>query len=534
MAKKRDKTWKLSILLIKDSVTTFAGALKDASKLNKQSLKPATQYTGEFYYASVHKRSPTWEAFVAPVLDAKINGLFNASVSAVLFVRAKGRIFAITFGYGRNLLKPECCEVDFGLKAALNRIHHERVRSLDVRTHEDLVLTTRKQTSRNSEVGSFGLDVARDLLRAVTGEPSDPAFGTRITGADSLTINAAISAGGLGKKCEQVLDAYEDDEYKQHFEWIDHLNEVRDAIKIGKLNDKLIDALRKGKTEKLHFAPPEPIDWQNVDKFRMGGTRKTEYDDLDADAYLQALGGKQSEISFDRLKSYRVLVRWAGNDSYSNAWSVLNCVVWETSDAGELYALVDGRWFHIEKSFSNRVRNFVKAIPTPKKLLPNAHIGELEGPYNLRVAAADPDLFCLDCKLVKPTDAASEIEFCDLLSKQKQLIHIKRKTRSATLSHLFAQGTVSAREFLQDEEVRSQVRDHLKSDSTKTGFLGTLPNAKTRPNASEFEVVFGVIAKHNTDWPTSLPFFSQLNLMQNAKLLTGLGFNLALQQISEV
>jgi uncharacterized protein (TIGR04141 family) len=51
----------------------------------------------------------------------------------------------------------------------------------------------------------------------------------------------------------------------------------------------------------------------------------------------------------------------------------------------------------------------------------------------------------LDGVLVKPEEATTPIEFCDLLSSNKGLIYIKKKTRSATLSHLFAQGTVAAR-----------------------------------------------------------------------------------------
>lgn len=439
----------------------------------------------------------------------------------------------LTLGYGRNLLKPDCFELGFGLRAALNRVDPKRIRSLDLKNYEDLVVSTRRQTSRNSDLGTYGLDVARDLLRAVTGEPSDPKFAKRVTGADACTLNVPITAGGLGKKCEQLFEAWQDNQYKTHFDWIDHLNEVRDAAQIDRLNAKLIDALKSRDTEMLHLAPADPVDWQAVDGFRIAGTGNTEYDDLDIDQYLTNLGDKLDDLTIEKLRSYHVMVRWAGSEQFQNKWALFSCLVWETIFNNHLYSLVDGKWFEIESSFAKRVRKFVKALPSPSKPLPSASVGEDEANYNERVANGNPNLVCLDKDLMKPTDAASQIECCDLFSKQREFIHVKKKTRSATLSHLFSQGTVAAREFLQDGPFREQIVDKLKTKDGKSGFVSLIPAANKRPIAGDYEVAYAVIAKPNPKWPASLPFFSQLNLMQHAKLLQGLGFRVTLQLIEE-
>lgn len=533
MANGSTKTQKLTVLLMKESVKSFKAALRDSSSLTPIPLKTGMEFTGEFWHGKPQVRTPQWQRFVDPVLASKIKNLTTTSVSALLFVKAKGRIFALTFGYGRNLLKPDSFELGFGLKVVLNRIDHERIRSLDVRTYEDLVVSTRKQTSRSSELGAFGLDISRDLIRAVTGEPNDKNFARRLTGADSLTLNVPITASSLGKKCEQILGAYEDDRYKHHFDWIDHLNEVRDTKLIDTLNMNLIQTLKDTKTEKLHLAAPEALDWQSIESFRIGGTRQTEYDDLDIDEYLAALGEKKDELTVGKLKLYRVSIRWTGTEQFQDRWSLFNCIVWERTEGERLYVLVEGRWFEIEGNFSKRVSAFVNGIPAPTKQLPVAKAKEREEKYNERVAAGDPNLVCLDGNLVKPEDAASEIEFCDLLSKQKQFIHVKKRTRSATLSHLFAQGTVAGREFLQDGQVREQVRKHLKGKSGASGFVSLIPNAKTRPSAVEYEIAYAIITKPTANWPLSLPFFSQLNLMQNARLLRGLGYRVTLQQVEE-
>jgi uncharacterized protein (TIGR04141 family) len=41
----------------------------------------------------------------------------------------------------------------------------------------------------------------------------------------------------------------------------------------------------------------------------------------------------------------------------------------------------------------------------------------------------------------------SAIEICDLLSTDRVFVHVKAKTKSSTLSHLFAQGLNSAQAF---------------------------------------------------------------------------------------
>jgi uncharacterized protein (TIGR04141 family) len=177
------------------------------------------------------------------------------------------------------------------------------------------------------------------------------------------------------------------------------------------------------------------------------------------------------------------------------------------------------------------VRKYVKEIPAPQNPLPDAQNGEHEEDYNTRVAGMRKDLALLDQKFVKPTDATTQIEMCDLFSTGRQFFHVKRKTRSATLSHLFSQGSVAAQVFLQDEKARVELAAILTNDK-RHAFVPLVPNDP--PTASQYEVAYAIIAKPKKGRPTALPFFSQLNLMQQAKFLRGLGFNVTLQRVNEV
>ena len=493
---------------------------------------------GELWYVVPKPKAPSWTTFVKPLLESRIESVLTSSASAVLFIEASKRIFAITFGYGRGLLKPDCFIQGFGQRVALNRIDHRHIRSVDLRTFEEMVVSTRKQASRSSDIGAFGLDVSRDLLRAVTGEPRDVAFAKRLTGKDALTFSTVIEASELGTKCRDLLRAYKEKEYKKHFAWVDHLKEVRDESLILKLDSGLVDAIVNGNSAKLHLAAGGPLDWQNVAAFRIGGTRSREYVDLDLVEYITELGHSLSELTIEKLKSRRVSVWRVEEDLWIDKWSLYNCLVWDTTQAGRTYSLIEGKWFEIEKKFASRVKQFVDSIALPATPLPDAFIGEKEADYNSRVATDQPKQYVLmDCKLVKPEDAASPIEFCDLLAVDKHFVHVKKKTESATLSHLFAQGAVSARAFLEDGSVRKQVRETLSKVKTSTfDPVKLIPNEKTQPRAGAYTIAYAIIAKSKGKGmkPNSLPFFSQLNLMQQAKLLNGLGFNITLQFVDEV
>lgn len=531
MAKKGTPTAKLNVVLLKASFADFEGALRDDHTLTESKLKNPIGDASALYIKEPHSNPPSWAKFLAPVSVAKLS-LANASSSAVLFVQAAGRHFAFCFGHGRNEIRPEAIESGFGLKVTLNRVDPLKLRSIDAKTLENGVTTKRLQTSRNADQTAFGLDVARDLLRQVVGEPDDPKFAKKLAGSDSLTLHVEVTAGGLGEKCKQLVAAYQDNKYKQYFDWVDHLREINDPQLKQSLDERMATAFSKRQIANMHLAATSIVDWENVGDFKIGGAGRTVFHDLDIEEYADALGPELANVSLDKLKSYKIQAQFTADGPFLLQGSVYSSLVWETNYKNRFYAFVDGHWYEINNRFANTVTEFVKKIPAPSvNHLLKSNAGEKEGDYNSRVAIANPNLFVFDTQLVKPDGAATEIEFCDLFSKNKQLIHVKRKTRSATLSHLFAQGMVSAQLFLQDSEVRKQARKIIRDQSPHGGFLQYLPEA--RPIPGEYEVVYAIVAKPNPDWPTSLPFFSQINLMHSCKRLEGLGFRYSLQLIEE-
>jgi uncharacterized protein (TIGR04141 family) len=490
---------------------------------------------GVFYYQSRPRTTPAWVGFVRPLLAAPPPPLTSASVSGLLVLKARDRYFAITFGYGRSFLNPAKVEHRFGLRVALNRMDPSQIRSLDTKTFEDMVVTRNTQVSKSAELPAFSVDVSRDILRAVTGEPRDQTLAKRLSGSDALVVNTDIGPTELTMFCGELVLAYQEDAYKADFGWIDQLRLVDDVVHIDRLNAQLVAQLRAGDTSSTHMATPEAISWEDVDRFRIGGTRTLEYDDLDLDEYMAQLGVAQAEITLEKLRNRRVSVRFSRSSDFDSRWSLYQCLISEQRLDSQLHVLIEGRWFAISDSLVAEVDHFTATLPARSTPLPPALPGEIEGDYNRRVATTSPtDFLLLDAQIRRPGGASTGIELCDLLASSGEFLHIKRKSRSSTLSHLFAQGTISATTFNQDGAFRDEIRKVIQRDAApdaKSHWLGLIPASSESVDRSRYAVSYVVItnsARAENDW---LPFFSKLNLMQAGRQLGNMGFKLYLTRV---
>ncbi|MFZ2501456.1 MAG: DUF6119 family protein [Nocardioides sp.] len=186
------------------------------------------------------------------------------------------------------------------------------------------------------------------------------------------------------------------------------------------------------------------------------------------DEYLAQKATDAGSLTIALLKGRKVSVKFLRSADPDTRWSVYQCLVSEQRHNGLLYALIEGRWFAVADSLVTQVDTAIAAIPLASVTLPDGLPGESEGDYNARAAAASSDLTLLDKKLVAPDGSTTRIEFCDLLSTDGPLVHVKGKSRSSTLSHLFAQGHVSA-EAMVDGTLRDQVRSAIQSAAGNKG-----------------------------------------------------------------
>lgn len=114
------------------------------------------------------------------------------------------------------------------------------------------------------------------------------------------------------------------------------------------------------------------------------------------------------------------------------------------------------------------------------------------------MASTAPDeLLLLDAKIKRPGGATSGIEVCDVLASTGEFIHVKRKSRSSTLSRLFAQGTVSATTFVADGSFRDEIRSIIENETEHPHtlrWLSLVPDGSQSVDRCKYSVSYVVIA----------------------------------------
>jgi uncharacterized protein (TIGR04141 family) len=110
-------------------------------------------------------------------------------------------------------------------------------------------------------------------------------------------------------------------------------------------------------------------------------------------------------------------------------------------------------------------------------------------------------------------------------------IHVKKRGRSSTLSHLFAQGVTSAELLLSDEEFRKKAVQLVSSHSKK--FAKAVPSSLGA--RQEIKVAYVVLSRSKRkDRPYGLPFFSLVSLQAAAQRLGNAGIKVHVQEIKEI
>jgi uncharacterized protein (TIGR04141 family) len=516
----------LTMSLLRKGVREFDDALEDAKSVQRFSIKRDSGPDGILCVRPLKRLPAQWVSFVRAGVDGNLDDQLTQSTAAVLFLRVEGRIFAITFGYGHALLKADVQEPNFGLRVALNTVDAAKLRSVDAKTIEELTIHTRRQTSKNAPLGTFGLNVSHDLLRAVTGKPKDSDFASRVTGRDALVITCDVTIATVSTKCKELLKAYKAKDYKEHFSWIDQLATVRDRKVLADLGALLVMALNKKKLDRIHLAPPDIVDYDAPIEFHYSGGERRERDkDIDIERYLAS---RTQPVTVESLAKDSVAVYGEGEIHPKTRWAIIRCIAAEIQHNSATFVLSGSDWYEVATELSKKVRKELDSIEVTKIALPDARGKEDEGKYNKRAAAGRNDLALLDRKNVKCDGAFTPIEVCDLLTKKKQFVHVKHRASSSTLSHLAAQGTVSARAFLEDAKFRANARAEVRKANKK--LVNVIPEGK--PALGEYEVVYAIIGRPSKNWRHELPFFTQLHITNAATFLGNRGMKVSLHSIS--
>ena len=515
---------RLNIFLFKEGTAQDQVLREDVGNLAVAPISADVNFMGEIITKGTPPNPPRWKPFVQAGTTQELGPLTNQTASCLVVLSAHGRVFAVSFGFARHWIDETRIVRRFGMIVTLNSVHPDRIRSVDREEFETIQRKTRSQTSVSAGMENFGLDVQRDLLRSVTGQPEEQDLARHVTGADNLIITAPISFAQLGDKCGEVLERYNRDTYRERFAWIDNFARVNDPVLTAELDAALVHALRTGAPENAFLTPPDTLDTQEHRGFRYPKQRTgaDPYIDLRLEDFFDRVNA--ADITIDKLKQWRIREYTVNEDVPSRRFRVYDALIYEVPRGDKLYTLSLGEWFEVAQDHVAAVNAEIAGIPDHEALaLDGARTGETEGAYNQRAAAnSGGDLALLDTQSVRYGGGRSAIEICDLLAADRNFIHVKAKTKSSTLSHLFAQGLNSAQAF-RDARFRELAAAKCP-ESHQFIFDG-------EPRISDHTVTYAIITQTDSTLREALPFFSKQSLANAARELSNMGYRVRLKKI---
>lgn len=538
--KKKKKSVSLKALMLKDELKNedFESHLAKDIDVMTYPLNNELNINGKLFVKKQDEKEPKWLKQLQELSSTDIADLKNTSSSAVLFVRTEENVFAFTFGYGRFLINQGSFIQDFGMITALNTLNHESLRSIDLHTFEDQPIQKRSQVTKASNINTFGIDISKDILRAVTGMPNNDVKFRNISGGD------AVYSFSFDMFMEEIRDTayllenyYTNQKYKNSFSWVDNIKKIKLKKDTDNLEQKLFLEL-KNKNPDITVHVPEIIDWDDVLGFSFTRSKDKVKTILDIKNYYDYNDENYSLQIFmnDRLHVFN-------NDGSIKDYSLSKSIYFEVIEEDITYILFAGTWYEIENTFMGRINEILSRINNTDLDFPSVYEYknldkskskqefklEREDDYNERTSNL---LNChlMDKKLVKSNRTTTSIEVCDLLTEEKQLIHVKhKKGGSAGLSHLFAQGNVSAEILLGDKDFRKETRKVLRKIDKKIENLIPLDNLKSH----EYEIVYLILGEDSSSTKDKLPFFSKVNLTKAFENLTQKGFKVSIGSVEK-
>lgn len=513
----------VTIFLLRKEYKTPTDALTEQLPAHQIDLDGKAYAT--LYVKKSADKAPAWATFFQDQIAPSLLGTVK-STSAALFLTVDSRIFVLTFGHGRFLLKPECYEERFGLLTTVNSVRPDALRSMDTRAFVD-DQNSRVQTGQEASAYEFGIDIERDLVRAIVGKPTDASLGSRLSGTDSLTASVDVDISSIATLLRKYLTAYRSTGYKSTFPWIDQIRQVRRDSKLWHtLDDQLITIIKQawktnGVSDRCWLSLPDIVDWSNIDGFKFTNSKK---EGVSSDVHLPGFvhTHDKDKLSIDYLKSHFAMAVDT-EERVIERWPVYRCIQCEFDLNGKSYVLSAGIWFEIDKTFVGSIESFYKTIPNfPEKTLIYNH--KNEGEYNEALAASDPARWCLmDKKLLQVGGVHDKIEFCDVYG-QETILHIKHYGSSSVLGHLFNQGLVSGELLKSHPDLVNLANQKLHA----THQLG-LPQGVPR-DVSNCTIVYGIISQSSKPG-LHLPFFSKVVLKSCTTKLRDLGYQVMIGKI---
>jgi uncharacterized protein (TIGR04141 family) len=513
------KRHKLTAFLIKEGYAEIKDFLS-VGKLNSLPVSSAGS-EGTLFFKSGFESQPAWASIFTDVPNFNPKSIVNRGSRALYVTQVKDRWFCFTFGYTRHLIAESAIERNFGLIVALNMGDPSAFKAIDKTNISHVALQSREQASRDVGFEGFEFDTDIDLLKSITAKSpeADGEEQETYSGRDSITIYTRVNIATFADIATRLHKAYQKKTYRRRYPWIDKITQERDSGVLQSLDDAMVAKINSEDLGKIWLAVPDILNWEEIDGFtyRVPNANPKKagpvlHPDIDLNDWMTETK-LQGQVTLVRLRDRKVF-RCFKDGTEPAAWPIYRCLNAEIDLGAKKYVLNDGDWYNVDSNYVKDIESFYTSIEDSKLSLPKFG-AKTEPDYLEGLTATHPQFAIMDRKLVMTGSGKSRIEFCDIYSKSKDIIHVKKYGGSSVLSHLFNQALVSAECLLYEQSFRETVMQLLPA-----GFKFADP--KKTPVANAHTVCIAIMSK--VKGPLEIPFFSKVSMKHTVKALRRMDF----------
>ncbi len=546
---------KVSMYKMQSTVKNFDQCMSD--KVSKDRLIDiSTDFLiGKFYYDEIepknNKKDISWIKFFNEKLDNKISGEYkNFYPRSVFFYKLKDEqnFYAISFGVGADgFINKNQIVFDFGIKVAMNICDPEKLRRVQSSKIESIALHSEKQINNGARLSIFDIDDEKEFLRKISTKPL-PQYDylSIITGAESVQIKFnkehKLNWDDLGKRTTELNALYTSQKYKDIFRNYDNFQFVsdKDSLKIV-LDELLLKYLKRNEFEHIYLTSPDFFDYERFEFSYNEPKKKEDIEKIDRFSELSVSEcfsryKIKDTTTIDTLKGWVIYKYDLEKNCFHKLSSVYQCLVAEVDYDNNTFILFNGRWRKVDENLKVKIDNYFKDEGiefedyNENVLLNNVSIwnGQAgkksqykEAIYNEKCAQNNKNLFMFDRAKIEYG------EMCDLLSLDKELIHVKRyENGSSSISHLFVQVKYYTEVFLSEADAREQMRSFVEKDVLMQGnvnyqkekekFKEIIPSKP--PLDSEYTIILCILAEQKKNI-RELPFMARYEIYHTHKYL---------------
>lgn len=469
----------------------------------------------KFYYKQSEGHSPKWYKNYLQQNDTMLKSMYSGGffVRTIVFNQEEYK-FVICFGGIDNILNLEHIEGRFGLKIALNladklfTVKKNRISDTQANVKEDAV--------RGQEIKDFNFGLNTDLLHSVVVKPVKNDFATgNIIGSNSVSFTTLYTYEELNILLEKCLLIYQEDNYKEKYEFIDMISEIEkhDPL-IKKIHSSIIDIYNSNDIGNVWFAPSDTDRMDSITDYKLyssliskkkkSGLYSTEIDLESVKALMEEHKIEVNEI--DVFKKVKVDANY-DDGSFEKTWNLLECLYANVSYEGNQYVMNSGKIYKINNDYYTSFEEKFNALDIFESLPMCSSATEKD--YNLKVFDGNKDKYIhLDAKLTRDRN---KIEICDIYDLTKNaFIHIKNYGVASKLSHVFAQAKISA-ESISNSEIKHKMLERIREERPEFEL----------PKIEDIKVVVAIITSKELmeSGHANLPFFSKVNAVSTLEYI---------------